>query len=201
MYLFINNLLTVVLKPQQDPINPCVPSPCGPYSECRVTSNTYTCTCLQNYQGSPPQCHPECTSNSECRYNLACINMKCKDPCIGSCGLSAECHVYNHIPQCICPQGLVGNPFVSCYIQQSSRKNDSNFYDIVNNNVFLITYLIYNSKFQNYVHHPLFSVKIIYFKLDFNYRLLTRYISILLNIYISTNKIQCRLRSSFIYSL
>lgn len=137
---------SVVSKPQ-DPINPCVPSPCGPYSECRITSNTYTCTCLPNYQGSPPQCRPECISNSDCRYNLACINMKCKDPCAGSCGLNTECYVQNHIPQCMCLQGYIGNPFVSCYIQVQC-KNDSYFYQIVNNNnnVFLISNFIYNSE-------------------------------------------------------
>lgn len=160
--------MTVVIKPQQDPINPCVPSPCGPYSECRVSSNTYTCTCLPNYQGSPPRCRPECTSNSDCSYNLACINMKCKDPCIGSCGLNTECHVYNHIPQCICPQGFTGNPFVSCYIQQALRKNGLIVYYIAIN-MFSLTNLIYNRKLQNRVYHSLFSFKIIYFKLDFKY--------------------------------
>lgn len=159
------------MKPQE-PINPCVPSPCGPYSECRVTSNTYTCTCLPNYQGSPPQCRPECISNSECRYNLACINMKCKDPCVGSCGLNTECHVYNHIPQCTCLQGFVGNPFISCYIQQSLRKNESCLHKNFNDyNMFLLTnILINNSKLQFYVHRTLFNVQIFYYKFNFKYR-------------------------------
>jgi hypothetical protein len=166
-------LLTVVLKPQQDPINPCVPSPCGPYSECRVTLNTYTCTCLPNYQGSPPQCRPECVSNSECRFDLACINMKCRDPCVGSCGFNSECHVYNHIPQCICPQGYIGNPFVSCNIQQAQRKNYSCFHYIANNNnMFLIDNLIYYSKLQNYVHCISFNNKTLRNKLDFKFRYL-----------------------------
>lgn len=161
-------MLTVVSRPQQDPINPCVPSPCGPYSECRVTLNTYTCTCLPNYQGSPPQCRPECISNSDCRFDLACINMKCKDPCVGSCGFNSECHVYNHIPQCTCPQGYVGNPFVSCYIQQAQRKNYSYLYCIVNHNImYLIDNFIHHSKLRNYVHYTLFNVKKLRHKLDF----------------------------------
>lgn len=180
-------------KPQQDPINPCVPSPCGPYSECRVTSNTYTCTCLPNYQGSPPQCRPECISNSDCRYNLACINMKCKDPCIGSCGLNTECHVYNHIPQCTCLQGFVGNPFVSCHIYQTPRKDYLCFYHTINNNLFLITNFIYRSKHKNYIYNTLFYVKIIYYKLDFKYRYVLLVISIFLNLQILANKIQRRL--------
>lgn len=191
-------LLTVVSKPQQDPVNPCIPSPCGPYSECRVTSNTYTCTCLPNYQGSPPQCRPECVSNSDCRYNLACINMKCKDPCIGSCGSNAECHVYNHIPQCTCPLGYFGNPFVLCNIQQAQRKNNSSFYYIVNNNMFFKTNLIHNSKLRNYIHRTIFSFKTIYDKLDFKYFKYILDISVILDLHISATKIQRRLRSSFV---
>lgn len=95
--------------------------------------------------------------------------MKCKDPCPGSCGLNAECYVQNHIPQCTCLQGYVGNPFVSCYIQIQC-KNDSYLYQIVNNNnVFLIFNFISNSKIQNYVNCNLFNVKIIYYNLDFKY--------------------------------
>jgi len=123
--------------------------------------------------------------------------MKCKDPCVGSCGLNSECHVYNHIPQCTCLQGYVGNPFVSCYIQQIQCKNITCFYHFDNYIMFLIINLIYNSKLQDYVHHNLFIVKIIYFKLDFKYLYLLD-ISIQLDLHISTNKIQRRLRSSFI---
>lgn len=193
-------MLSVVSKPQQDPINPCAPSPCGPYSQCRVTSNSYSCTCLPNYQGSPPQCRPECISNSDCTNNLACINMKCKDPCVGSCGLNTECHVYNHIPQCICLQGYVGNPFISCYVQVQC-KNGSRLYYIVNKNLFLITnYIINNSKRRDYVYHTLFTFKTIYYKFNFNFNYNYQLdISILSDLYImSTNKIQCRLRSNYI---
>lgn len=178
--LCTNCLLIVVSKPQ-DPINHCVPSPCGPYSECRVTSNTYTCSCLPNYRGSPPHCRPECVSNSDCSYNLACINMKCKDPCEGSCGLNSECHVFNHIPQCACLQGYVGNPFVSCYIQQVQCKHDSWFYYIFHN-MFLISNFIYYSKLRNYTRHNSFSNN--YYKLDVKYRYLLN-ISVLLSLSIS----------------
>lgn len=186
-------MLTVVSKPQQDPVNPCVPSPCGPYSECRVTLNTYTCTCLPNYQGSPPQCRPECVSNSDCSYNLACINMKCKDPCIGSCGLNAECHVYNHIPQCTCLQGYLGNPFVLCNIQQAQRKNNTSYYYNVNNMFSKTNFL--DSKLRNYVRHTIFNFKIIYDKLEITY---FKYILVISIIYLHISDIQRRLRSSFI---
>lgn len=99
---------------QRDPVNPCIPSPCGPNSECRVVSNTGACSCLSNYVGRPPNCRPECTMNEECASNHACINEHCKDPCPGSCGFNAECHVVKHSPVCICKSGYQGDPFAGC---------------------------------------------------------------------------------------
>lgn len=104
--------------PQQEPINPCQPSPCGPNSDCRTIGDSPTCSCLLGFVGAPPYCRPECISNSECPSALACINNKCKDPCPGSCGQNAECHVVNHSPRCICNAGYVGDPFSQCNIQQ-----------------------------------------------------------------------------------
>lgn len=94
--------------------NPCVPSPCGPNSECRDINGSPSCTCLPTYLGSPPNCRPECTINSECPSHQACINQKCADPCPGSCGFEAICNVLNHIPTCTCPAGYTGDPFRIC---------------------------------------------------------------------------------------
>lgn len=95
--------------------NPCIPSPCGPYAQCEPNANgSPKCTCLQNYIGSPPNCRPECVSNNDCSKELACINLKCKDPCLGSCGLNARCFVVNHIPNCVCENNYVGDPFSQC---------------------------------------------------------------------------------------
>lgn len=78
------------------------------------------CSCLPNYIGRSPNCRPECTINSECPANLACINEKCGDPCPGSCGLYAQCSVTNHRPICTCPVGYTGDPFANCVeIRQS----------------------------------------------------------------------------------
>lgn len=108
------------LQPQYEPpSNPCIPSPCGPYSQCRDVGGIPSCSCLENYIGVPPQCRPECTMNSECTSNLACINQKCVDPCPGSCGLSAMCNVYNHIPICTCEEDYTGDPFSNCYPKPS----------------------------------------------------------------------------------
>lgn len=105
--------------------NPCQPSPCGPNSQCRVQQNTAVCSCLPNFLGSPPQCRPECITNSDCAADRACQNMKCIDPCPGSCGFNALCRVFNHSPLCSCPERMTGNPFVSC--SEISKKNLADF--------------------------------------------------------------------------
>lgn len=99
------------------PTNPCVPSPCGPNSQCRDISGTPSCSCLSNYMGSPPNCRPECVINSECSSNLACMNQKCRDPCPGSCGTNARCQVINHTPTCTCLEGYIGDPFNYCQVK------------------------------------------------------------------------------------
>lgn len=109
-------------------INPCVPSPCGPNSVCQAYGTTPSCSCLPNYIGNPPNCRPECTINSECSSNLACIREKCKDPCPGSCGVNAQCNVFNHVPVCTCPEGFTGDPFSSCHPKPAPRKNLSQFH-------------------------------------------------------------------------
>lgn len=94
--------------------NPCVPSPCGPNSVCQNVNSRPVCSCVPNYYGRPPNCRPECTTNSECSPSLACVNEKCRDPCIGSCGLNAECRVVSHTPRCYCSDGYEGYPYTVC---------------------------------------------------------------------------------------
>lgn len=118
MILFICILETPVVVPSE---NPCVPSPCGPNSQCRDIRGTSACSCLPNYIGKPPNCRPECVLSAECPSNLACINEKCQDPCIGSCGQHTTCHVLNHNPVCRCEISYTGDPFSSCSIVQQSK--------------------------------------------------------------------------------
>lgn len=105
-----------------EPLNPCIPSPCGPNSQCRAVGDIPACSCLPNYVGRTPNCRPECTINSECAPNLACINERCRDPCPGSCGFSAICNVVNHSPVCICQTGFTGDPFSGCQPIPSKMK-------------------------------------------------------------------------------
>ncbi|XP_065203141.1 uncharacterized protein LOC135833324 [Planococcus citri] len=96
--------------------NPCIPSPCGPNSECRVENHLTVCSCQKNYLGSPPttMCKPECNSDSDCPQNKACQELKCQDVCVGKCGFKAQCKMINHEPICSCSPGFTGNPFEYC---------------------------------------------------------------------------------------
>lgn len=96
------------------PTDPCRPSPCGPYAQCRPIGEAPSCSCLESYIGRPPNCRPECVTSSDCASSLACINQKCVDPCPGRCGVNAECRVVSHAVQCSCVVGYTGDPFVEC---------------------------------------------------------------------------------------
>lgn len=115
MSVYLLNLLA-----QEEPIqiDPCQPSPCGSNSQCRKVGESPSCSCLPEFIGSPPNCRPECITNTECSFNLACINRKCKDPCSGTCGTNSECRVVNHAPNCACIVGFEGDPFVQCIQKQ-----------------------------------------------------------------------------------
>jgi len=118
-------LIAAEVPMQAVPQNPCQPSPCGPNAVCQVRGDSPSCTCLPDYTGSPPNCRPECVSNNECPSHMACVRLKCRDPCPGSCGSNAECRVVSHTPNCLCPAGFTGDPFTQCLVQQSKNLNIS----------------------------------------------------------------------------
>lgn len=107
-------LLSYSLVEPEKPKNPCQPTPCGPYSQCRVVNGHAVCSCQTNYIGTPPSCRPECMVSADCAQDKACIKQKCIDPCPGTCGLNARCQVVNHNPICSCSPGFTGDPFVQC---------------------------------------------------------------------------------------
>lgn len=112
---FINMVISAITVSE----NPCNPTPCGPNSQCKEINDQAVCSCQPNYIGSPPTCRPECTVSAECLQNKACINQKCGDPCLGTCGLNANCQVINHSPICSCTSdSYTGNPFTRCFLLQ-----------------------------------------------------------------------------------
>lgn len=45
-----------------------------------------------------------------------CTNNRCIDPCVGLCGVNANCVTRNHIGTCTCLPGHVGDPFSGCHV-------------------------------------------------------------------------------------
>ncbi len=91
--------------------DPCNPDPCGPYSQKRERSGYCSCSCLPGYLGTPPNCHPECEVDPDCRSYLACRELKCIDPCRDPdrCGHNADCLVIAHEATCECRPGFTGD--------------------------------------------------------------------------------------------
>ncbi|ETN60100.1 dumpy [Anopheles darlingi] len=106
--------------PLDIPSDPCIPSPCGPNALCQNSNGVPSCSCQPEMLGSPPNCRPECTTNSDCSRVLACSRQRCVDPCLNACGLEAKCHVSLHVANCICPEGYEGDPFRQCTIRMNT---------------------------------------------------------------------------------
>ena len=112
--IFIN--IYYLAAPVPERIDPCNPSPCGTNAVCQNRGRAAACRCIPDYFGDPyVACRPECTTNAECPSNKACQNLHCVDPCpAANCGVNAQCQVVNHIPNCVCIQGYIGDPFTAC---------------------------------------------------------------------------------------
>lgn len=112
-----------VTVPKED-VTPCNPSPCGENTLCTVVGNTARCSCIPPNIGNPYAggCRPECSMNSDCPNNLACLSNHCRDPCKDLCGVNTECSVTNHVPVCTCFKGYEGDPFSSCRQIAKTRK-------------------------------------------------------------------------------
>lgn len=109
MFVFIVSIVPEIRQP-------CNPTPCGANAVCKERNNAGSCSCLPEYYGDPyVECRPECVMNDDCDRNKACVNQKCVDPCVGICGLNADCFVANHSPYCTCLTGYTGNPSAGCY--------------------------------------------------------------------------------------
>ncbi|XP_065223858.1 uncharacterized protein LOC135848019 [Planococcus citri] len=104
--------------------NVCMPSPCGPNSECKQKDNHAICSCRRNELGSPSTCRLECIFNSECPQTEACIEKTCKNPCNvdGTCGENTSCKVDNHVPICSCSNGTTGDPLAECVREEDLPK-------------------------------------------------------------------------------
>lgn len=138
---FIIFAFSAALEPPIN-VNPCIPSPCGPNSECHQIENRAVCSCAFAMLGTPPNCRPECVIHQECPLNRACISQQCQDPCIGACGFHARCTTQTHQPICSCMDGFDGDPYASCTPRQSE-------YSFLR---FLILYPLYRQTSMKWSH-------------------------------------------------
>jgi hypothetical protein len=113
-------------------VNPCAQNdPCAAQATCRVITHKVVCTCPNGYIGSPQtNCHPpvkpECTKDSECPNNLACIQDRCQDPCpLFACGVNAECRARDHRATCTCLAGFEGDPYTVCIERKTMAEGES----------------------------------------------------------------------------
>lgn len=104
------------------PMIGCQSSPCGPHAECIGDANNdnYTCKCLTDFINRPPNCRPECTTDSHCPDDMNCMNYHCKGACeSGLCGPNAACSTKDHKPICMCEENFIGDPYHQCILQRN----------------------------------------------------------------------------------
>lgn len=112
--IYVDWLIKLV-RPVEALRRPCSPSPCGSNAVCKERNGAGACSCLPTYTGDPyTGCRPECVLSSDCPRNRACVNNRCTDPCLGTCGVNAQCQVVNHVPTCSCPARFTGNALAAC---------------------------------------------------------------------------------------
>ena len=62
-----------------------------------------------------------CSSDRDCPPSRACNNRRCVNPCVtdNPCSPQAICTPQNHQPECSCPTGMTGDPYVQCVPSKS----------------------------------------------------------------------------------
>lgn len=113
----------------------CIPvcaadgSSCGDRAVCYGNNHRAVCECPPGLKGNPQTSCVlfGCRSDSECPGNRACINNKCELPCETAkpCSAPAECKVYNHIVECICPPGTAADGAAGCLEVEVTCRKDS----------------------------------------------------------------------------
>uniref|UniRef100_A0A0K8UI27 Stabilin-2 n=1 Tax=Bactrocera latifrons TaxID=174628 RepID=A0A0K8UI27_BACLA len=98
-------------------VDGCHGNPCGVNAICQDAGGRPVCSCPPGHSGNPlTACNRgECLDNIDCRGDLQCKDNRCVNPCVGACGLNANCEPKNHVAVCSCPTGYRGDPFTSCH--------------------------------------------------------------------------------------
>ncbi|QQP34980.1 Putative LOC101893139, partial [Caligus rogercresseyi] len=113
-------------------IDPCVlDSPCAPNAICKTSQHRSSCVCPPPLIGNPlvscaekeplpVEVEKECTVDSDCPSQLACLNERCENPCysLSPCHSSSMCSVVDTTPfrtmVCTCREGWIPKDDRSC---------------------------------------------------------------------------------------
>lgn len=123
---FINIILlltAIIIGSDNTTAQPCSPNPCDSNASCDTYGDQFAIcnVCVGTNAANNAACRPECILSSDCAFNKACLKNKCVDPCPGSCGVNAQCTVYQHDPICECVSGFEGNPYEYCKIAKKRK--------------------------------------------------------------------------------
>ncbi|KAE8746353.1 hypothetical protein FOCC_FOCC007025 [Frankliniella occidentalis] len=91
----------------------CTSGTCGDNANCEVRNHRAVCSCPAGYLGDPyTSCRAECLSHGDCpRDRPSCVAARCTNPCLGVCGINADCKVRDATAICSCPRDMTGDPF------------------------------------------------------------------------------------------
>lgn len=60
-----------------------------------------------------------CKTDEDCSLSEVCWKDQCLNPCVigGTCAPNANCSVFNHVTECACPLGYLGDPKKGCILK------------------------------------------------------------------------------------
>lgn len=102
---------------------------CEGNKKCEPRRHRPVCVCKSGFMVNELgelTCAPdkrECTRNDECGSNMACIDLKCQNPCVATatrlapCPADKACQVQDHKPVCICMKDC--SPSISICLRDS----------------------------------------------------------------------------------
>ncbi|KAH8305544.1 hypothetical protein KR018_004581, partial [Drosophila ironensis] len=109
-------------------VNPCgQQNPCAQNAICQALQHRAVCHCPEQLPLGNPYAYceprpvePVCRDDGDCPSGLACIDVKCQNPCtvLSPCARSAQCSVLDSVPVrtmvCECPESQVPDASGEC---------------------------------------------------------------------------------------
>lgn len=97
-----------------DKSNLGIPPLCGFFSSQKDGPDGPVCACLPGFSGSPPNCTPQCSVNTDCESDKVCFSFRCTNICGSVCSANSDCKIVNHATICECKEGFEGDAYADC---------------------------------------------------------------------------------------